>query len=163
MASPSSENCIKERPMSQTGKLCLSVFIACACLCFPKNGASAQITERDLLDSPSQVLRPSSHGDDPASQRVVSWRTLPKDFVHDQKGIWLFPTQLAKGRYWVPTLAITAGTAGLIVADPHAMPYFRSHAADLEKINDVFDAPITSAEVIALPVSLMIAGYARHD
>ncbi len=94
----------------------------------------------------------------------MSWRTLPKDFLQDQKGIWLlFPTQLAKGRDWLPTLAIIGGTAGLIVADPHAMPYFRSHEKNLDDINDVFTAPITTAEVVLLPASLMIAGYARHD
>jgi membrane-associated phospholipid phosphatase len=93
----------------------------------------------------------------------VSWRTLPGDFLHDQKDIWLFPGQLAKGRHWIPTLAITGVTAGLIVADPHVMPYFRSHAGRLDDLNDTFDAPITTAEVIALPASLMVAGYIRHD
>ena len=63
----------------------------------------------------------------------------------------------------MPTMAITAGTAGLIVADPHVMPYFRTHAGNLDDINDVFDPLITTAEVVALPVGLMIAGYARHD
>ena len=93
----------------------------------------------------------------------MSWRTLPKDFLHDQKAIWLFPVQLAKGRHWLPALAVTGGTAGLIVADPHVMPYFRSHSQKLDDLNDTFDASITTAEVVALPVSLMIAGYARHD
>ena len=49
------------------------------------------------------------------------------------------------------------------MADPHAMPYFRSHARNLDDINDVFDAPITTAEVVALPASLLLAGYVRHD
>src|SRR5439155_26713116 len=71
--------------------------------------------------------------------------------------------QLAKGHYWLPTLAVAGGTPGLIVADPHAMPYFRSYARNLDDVNDTFDAPITSAEVIVLPVSLMVAGYIRHD
>jgi hypothetical protein len=93
----------------------------------------------------------------------VSWRSLPKGFLHDQKGISLFPTQLAKGRHWLPTLAIAGGTAGLLVAETHAMPYVQSHAANLDDINDVFDSAITSAKSIAVPVSLMIAGYARHD
>ena len=71
------------------------------------------------------------------------------DFLHDQKAIWLlFPAQLAKGHHWLPALAIAGGTAGLIVADPHAMPYFRSHSRNLDDVNDTFDAPITSAEVI---------------
>ena len=73
------------------------------------------------------------------------------------------PYAVGEGRYWLPTLAVTGGTAGLIVADPHVMPYFRSHAGNLDDINDVFDPLITSAEVIAVPASLMVAGYLRHD
>jgi len=36
----------------------------------------------------------------------------------------------------LPTLAISGGTAGLIVADPHVMPYFQSHAQGLDDLND---------------------------
>ncbi len=115
----------------------------------------------DLPDSPSHAE--GSADRNPATERQVSWKSLPKDFLHDQKGIWLFPAELAKGHHWLPTIAITGVTAGLIVADPHAMPYFRTHSGNLDDINDVFDASITSAAVIALPVSLMISGYARHD
>jgi membrane-associated phospholipid phosphatase len=43
------------------------------------------------------------------------------------------------------------------------MPYFRTHARNIDDINDVFDTSITSAEVIAVPVGLLAAGYARHD
>jgi len=114
-----------------------------------------------LPDSPSPVLR-DSPGDSP-SDRETSWRKLPGDFLQDQKAIWLFPVQLAKGRHWLPTLAVVGGTAGLIVADPHVMPYFRDHGRNLDDANDVFDAPITTAEVILLPTSFMVAGYIRHD
>jgi membrane-associated phospholipid phosphatase len=94
----------------------------------------------------------------------VSWRTLPRNFLQDQKAIWwLFPTQLAKGHYWLPTMVIAGGTAGLIAADPHLMPYFRSHSGNLDDVNDIFDSSITTAEIIVLPASLMVAGYARHD
>jgi membrane-associated PAP2 superfamily phosphatase len=93
----------------------------------------------------------------------ISWRKLPKRFLHDQKEIWLFPTKLAKGQHLVPTLAITGLTAGLIVADPHVMPYFQKHAGNLDDLNDVLDSSITSAVVIAIPASLLAAGYARHD
>src|SRR5436305_1152020 len=71
--------------------------------------------------------------------------------------------RLENGTYLVPTLAIVGVTAGLIVADPHAMPYFRSHARNLDDINDVFDAYITTGEVVAVPGSLLVAGYLRHD
>ena len=33
----------------------------------------------------------------------------------------------------------------------------------MDDLNDVFNSYITSAEVIAVPAALMIAGYARHD
>ena len=135
------------------GFICFSVF---------SPAASAQDTSQ-LPDAPSQASSAAKHEDEPY-KRVTSWRRLPKDFLHDQKGIWLlFPAQLAKGQHWVPTLAITGLTAGLIAADSHAMPYFRSHQRNLDDLNDVFDSYITTGEVIAVPASLMVAGYLRHD
>jgi membrane-associated phospholipid phosphatase len=146
--------------MSQRQKLWLLVFVFCVGICAPPNWACAQEAGADLPDSPSELSR-AKHGDQ--IEREVSWRTLPKDFLHDQKNIWLFPTQWAKGRYLLPTLAIVGGTAGLIVADPHVMPYFRDHSRNLDDINDVFDSTITTGEVLALPASLLFAGYVRHD
>jgi membrane-associated phospholipid phosphatase len=142
-----------------------SVFalVICAGLFCTPTRTHAQTADAPLPDSPSQVSQSERAGGDAASERKVTWRSLPTDFLHDQKDIWLFPLQLGKGHYWLPTLAITGATAGLIVADPHVMPYFRSHAGNLDDLNDVFDAQITTAEVVAVPVSLMIAGYARHD
>jgi hypothetical protein len=93
----------------------------------------------------------------------ISWRTLPKTVLHDQKDIWLFPLQLGKGHDWIPTLGVVGGTAGLIVADPHVMPYFRSHSGKLDDLNDTFDGPITTVEVALVPVSIMIGGYLKHD
>jgi membrane-associated phospholipid phosphatase len=137
----------------------LLIVVACT-----RGSANSQTSNPVWPDSPSHTREASGQSADSPSNREVSWRSLPKDFLHDQKGIWvLFPAQLAKGHYWLPTLAIAGGTAGLIVADPHAMPYFRSHARNLDDVNDTFDAPITSAEVIALPAALLVAGYARHD
>jgi membrane-associated PAP2 superfamily phosphatase len=125
----------------------------------------AQDNRSNLPDSPSQTRRYDDEpGNDSPSEREVTWKSLPRDFLHDQKLIWwTFPGQLAKGRHLVPTLAIAGVTAGLIVADSHAMPYFRSHDRNLDDINDVFDAPITTGEVIAVPASLLFAGYLRHD
>jgi len=141
-------------------KLRIAAAIYCA-LIFVCPPSKAQEQNR-LPDAPSRISSEAQHGDEPY-QRVTSWHRLPKDFLHDQKAIWLFPGQLAKGRYWVPTLAVTGVTAGLIVADSHAMPYFRSHKRNLDDINDVFNSYLTTAEVIAVPASLMVAGYARHD
>lgn len=151
----------------------LAMFCAGA-LCGPVR-ASAQATDAalpngplptsnsTLPDSPLHTPQSPHHSAESPSQREVTWGTLPKSFLQDQKAIWLFPTQLARGHYWLPTLAVAGGTAGLIVADPHVMPYFRSHAGNLDDVNDSFSAYITTAEVAAVPVGFMIAGYARHD
>ena len=145
-------------------KLSRPVVVLFVVVAFAPKWVNSQTANPQWPDSPSHTREVSGGTSDSPSNREVSWRSLPKDFLHDQKGIWvLFPAQLAKGHYWLPTLAIAGGTAGLIVADPHAMPYFRSHSRNLDDVNDTFDAPITSAEVIALPVSLLVAGYARHD
>jgi hypothetical protein len=146
--------------MHRTKKLRLPVLVFWAGICAGSNMAHAQEVREDLPDSPSQSAR-AKHGSE--ADREVTWRSMPQDFLHDQKGIWLFPIQLAKGRHWLPTLAIVGGTAGLLVADPHAMPYFRDHARNLDDINDVFDSPITTAEVFTVPASLLMAGYIRHD
>lgn len=97
-------------------------------------------------------------------EREVSWKTLPRDFLHDEKDIWgVFPSQVARGHHWVPVLAVTGITAGLIFADPHAVPYFHSHAKNLDKLSDVFDPMISTGEIVALPAGLLAAGYVRHD
>lgn len=115
-----------------------------------------------LPDNPAPNIDVTAHND-PAGQREVTWRSLPFDFLHDQKHIWLFPTQLAHGRHWVPTLAVVGTTAGLIYADPHIARHFQNPSHSLDKLNDVFDPMITTGEVIAVPAALMGAGYLRHD
>ena len=149
--------------MTLVAKVRLLVFVVCLGVCSAPNWASAQVNNA-LPDAPSEeASRAYKHRNDPGAEREVTWRSLPKDFLHDQKDIWLFPTQLARGRQLAPTIAIAGGTAGLIFADPHAMPYFRSHAKNLDDINDVFDSSITTGEVVALPVALLISGYMRRD
>jgi membrane-associated PAP2 superfamily phosphatase len=127
------------------------------------NSASAQIQGSDLPDAPSEVAFHPHHGGDPASDRKVSWGSLPKDFLHDQKQIWTFPVQLAKGKYWVPTAAIVGVTGVLIATDKYTAPYFRNHQGQLDDVNDGFNSYLTTAEVIAVPAGLLIAGYERND
>jgi len=148
--------------MKRIRKLWIIIVFLSASIC-SHDSASAQENFASLPDSPSHVERPTAKREGYAYDRDVSWRSLPKDFLHDQKGIWLFPTQLAKGRHWIPTLVVVGGTAGLIYADPHVMPYFRDHAENLDDLNDTFDPLITTAEVVALPAALLTAGYIRHD
>jgi len=130
-----------------------------AVLLAPFSGAWA--SSLDLPDAPvPSVANESGH----KPTREITWRSLPRDFAHDQKEIWItFPGKLATGHHWVPFLGVAGGTAALIYADPHIARYFRNHGRNLDKVNDVFDPLITTGEVVALPVSLMAAGYMRHD
>lgn len=129
----------------------------------------------DLPDSPtphlasadnpapdSGTMAPNHHGY--PTDREESWKTLPKDFLHDQKLIWaVFPGQMATGHHWIPVLATTGVTAGLLYADPHVMPYFRDHEKNLGDLNSTFNSSIAAGEIAALPVGLLAAGYVRHD
>jgi membrane-associated phospholipid phosphatase len=148
--------------MRRTGYLRLVVLASCASSCYLPNWARAQ-TSSGTPDTPLPMSQAANHGDHSASNREESWRRLPQDFLQDQRAIWLFPNQLARGRHWIPTLAIVGGTAGLIFADPHVMPYFQTHARNLDRLNDAFDPSITTAEVVAVPASLLAMGYIRHD
>jgi membrane-associated PAP2 superfamily phosphatase len=120
-------------------------------------------TSDPLPDAPEPTIT-TRDGGVHKETREVTWRSLPRDFAHDQKDIWFtFPGKLATGHHWIPVLGIAGGTAALIYADPHIARYFRNHEKNVDKVDDVFDPMITTAEVIALPAGLMTAGYIRHD
>jgi len=142
-----------------------SLYIAlfCCSLFWTPSRAWSQGADAQVPDAPVQSSRPPRDSSDSPAARQVTWGSLPQDFLRDQKDIWLFPVQLAKGRHWLPTLAVTGVTAGLIVADPHVMPYFQDHARNLDHLNDPFDSTTTTAIVIAIPSTLMLTGYMRHD
>lgn len=123
-------------------------------------GSFAQEMNAGLPEAP---VTTQAGGPGAAQDIELSWKQLPKRILQDQKDVWLFPTQLAKGRFWIPTLAVVGGTAGLIVADPHAAPYFRTHSGNLDDFNDVFDGPITSGEIGIVPVTFFLVGQIRHD
>src|SRR5437879_2804177 len=89
-------------------RMCLFAFLGVGLSCLPLQAQEPQQT---------QETRQSASADAPkqtatiAGERDVSWRTLPQNFLQDQKEIWLFPTQLAKGRHWLPTLGVVGATA----------------------------------------------------
>src|SRR5882724_9273353 len=55
----------------------------------------------------------------------ANWRHLPKNFVQDQKDLWLFPVEMGKGRHLLPSTLVIATTAALIATDPQTEPHFR--------------------------------------
>jgi len=100
--------------------------------------------------------------DSATGQREVSWGLLASNILDDQRAMWLFPEQLARGHHWLPTISIVGVTAGLIVADPHDAPYFRRTSA-FSDFNSNFGKTTTDAELAAAPTFLYLLGLARHD
>lgn len=114
-------------------------------------------------DDASATQKPTVDTTTGVPQREATWRTVPGDFLHDQKALWTFPFKVFRGKHLLPVAVVVGTTVGLIYLDPHVMPYFNTHQADWDHFNDVFDPLITTAEVVALPTGLLIAGYIRHD
>ena len=116
-----------------------------------------------LPSDPGQTVKPRVDTTTGVPQREATWRSLPGDFLHDQKALWTFPFTVFRGKHLLPVAVVVGGTVGLIYLDPHVMPYFNTHQADWDHFNDVFDPLITTAEIVALPTGLLVAGYIRHD
>jgi membrane-associated PAP2 superfamily phosphatase len=148
--------------MDTIAKQLLIGAVCCLWLGSTPNQARAQ-DNKDLPDAPGQIASPAVDTTTGVPQREATWRSMPGDFLHDQKDLWTFPLRLVKGHNLAPTLIVVGATVGLIYADPHDMPYFRTHQKNLDDVNDAFDPLITTGEVIALPAGLLAAGYIRHD
>ena len=97
-----------------------------------------------------------------APSRPVSWKHLPPDILRDQKNIWLFPVQLAKGKHWKPALGVLATTAALVALDPHDTPYFR-RTSSFNGFNKAFSGRNTILSMAIFPASFYVAGLARKD
>jgi len=144
----------RARGFRRPGLVCL---FACMGVVFACPALRAQDAAQGVAaDAASQNSTPA------VAERDVSWRTLPRNFLQDQKDVWLFPLQVAKGRHWLPTLAVTGVTAALIVADPHDTAYFR-RTTEFGTFNKAFSGSITATEIAVVPAAFLVVGHFRHD
>ncbi len=90
--------------------------------------------------------------------RPVSWARMAPNLLSDQKRIWLFPTQVARGRHIWPALAVLATTAVLIRTDAHTAPHFRN-TTTFNGFNSVFTSKGTDMGMLVAPASLYAAGW----
>jgi membrane-associated phospholipid phosphatase len=104
----------------------------------------------------------NSHGTGATSDPDISWKHLPMRVLQDQKELWLFPTQLARGRHGVPTLAIAGVTGALIAADPHIEPHFRNNPA-FDETSEIFSTTNTGIVEAGVPAAIYLTGLLRHD
>src|SRR2546425_5774493 len=145
------------RSLCELRRLWLGCCVACLGIAFvcPSVGAQEAL-QTVAADAAPQNSLPAE------AEREVSWRVLPRNLLQDQKDIWLFPVQLAKGRHWVPTIAVTGVTGALIAADAHDTPYFR-RTQRFEGFNDVFSGRNTSLGMAIVPAAFLVVGHFRHD
>ena len=139
--------------------VCLFACLSGGVLCLPLQAQEPHPTQETQQITRSEAPKPDMPA---AKERDVSWRTLPQNFLQDQKEIWLFPTQLAKGRHWLPVVGVAGATAILIASDPHDAPYFR-RTGSFQGFNDVFSGRITGAGIALVPVAFLVGGHLRKD
>jgi len=97
-----------------------------------------------------------------AIDRSVSLRQLPGNLLADQKDIWLFPTKLAKGKHWWPTIGVLGISAGFLASDPYSAPPFRT-TNDFSGFNSAFSGTNTAAIIVAVPAAIYGVGLLRKD
>ena len=96
-------------------------------------------------------------------ERPINWRTIVPDVLHDQRPIWTFPAQLARGEHWEPTLGIAAIFGGLVALDPHDGPYFRNNNSSFSTFNHRLNSTNTAIGIGLVPVSFYALGLVRKD
>lgn len=98
----------------------------------------------------------------PSDRRDVTWRQLPKNFLHDQKDMWLFPVRAAEGHHWLPTLLVAGGTAALIAMDPQTEPHFRKLDA-FQDTSGPLNAKVSGGILAGIPATFYVVGLLRHN
>ena len=121
--------------------------------------SAAQESTPSLPQSESQAEASTSSKEVNAD---VSLKTLPFHILRDQKFVWLFPVDLAKGQHLLPSAAVVGITAGLIQADPPSMRYF-GRTTDFNRFTETFNGAFTGSIEAAVPASLYVFGLVAHD
>ena len=148
-------------------RLALPLLFAVACLSQGAVGRAQESAETTQLCGENQEsAQRSDEAPAPrataAAEREATLRTLPRNILQDQKDLWLFPTKLAQGHHWLPTMIIVGVTAGFIATDPQTMPHFRQTTA-FSGFNRVFSGTATAGFIAAVPATFYIASLIRKN
>ena len=110
----------------------------------------------------AMAMLPARAQNQPDQDRAVSWGRLAPNLAADQKRIWTFPGQLARGRHWLPVVAVVSATALLIATDSRTAPAFHNTTA-FHGFNSVFTSNATALGTVAAPVFLYLGGIAAKN
>jgi membrane-associated phospholipid phosphatase len=111
---------------------------------------------------PASPVPPASAAPARDPGRPVSWLRMIPNIASDQKRIWLFPTQVVRGRHLWPTLGVLSVTGALIATDARTAPYFRN-TTTYHRFNSVFTGRAMDLGNLLAPVSLYAAGWIAGD
>jgi membrane-associated phospholipid phosphatase len=92
----------------------------------------------------------------------VTWPQLPKNFLHDQKDLWLFPIKLGQGKHLLPFSVVTVATAALIATDPQTTPHFRQ-ADSFQDTSRALGGTTSGAVIAAVPATFYLVGLLRKN
>jgi membrane-associated phospholipid phosphatase len=95
-------------------------------------------------------------------ERPIDWKTIVPDILHDQRAIWTFPTRLARGEDWKPTLGFLFVLGALISLDSRDTPYFHRTTA-YSGFNSAFTSTNATVGTLLVPAALYVVGHIRKD
>lgn len=112
-------------------------------------------------DSAGVTIEDASSAPDSPGQAFLL-KELPRNIVEDQKYVWSFPLDIARGHHWKPAIAFVLATATLVELDPHDTPYFR-RTRDFASFNRKFSSRNTGIGEGLFPLAFYLAGLTRSD
>jgi len=125
----------------------------------------------DLADTrpnqsePPDAPTPRPDVADPAAlmdRTDVNWRRLPKNFVQDQKDMWLFPLKVAQGNHLLPFFAVLIPTAALVATDPQTEPHFRKLDA-FQDSSGALGSKVSGGVIAGVPATFYLVSLLRHN
>jgi hypothetical protein len=120
------------------------------------------LTSTSVRAQVAAATTPAATSTPTAIDRSVSLRQLPGNLLADQEDSWLFPTKLAKGKHWWPTIGVLGISAGFLASDPYSAPPFRT-TNDFSGSNSAFSGTNTAAIIVAVPAAIYGVGLLRKD
>lgn len=94
----------------------------------------------------------------------TGWKRLTPNLLADQKKVWLFPLEVARGRHLKPTFLLTAATTGMVALDPAAGRHFQANkTTTYRQFNKAFSSTNTAIGTFAVPLALYGVSLIRRD
>ena len=113
-------------------------------------------------ESESDQTEPTTPPASLDEERPIDWKTIVPDIVHDQRTIWTFPTRLARGEDWKPTLGFLFVLGTLIALDSRDTPYFHQTTA-FSGFNRDLTSTNAAIGTLLVPAAFYAVGWVRKD